>query len=49
MAIIELQPHNENSETWLLVWAERQEIVGRVRRGRMGGSISPLTDRTGAP
>ena len=36
MATIELQPHNEFPETWLLVWTERQEIIGRVRRGEDG-------------
>jgi hypothetical protein len=36
MATIELQPHNESSETWLLVWTERQELIGRVRRWEDG-------------
>ena len=36
MATIELQPHNEYAETWLLVWSEHQEIIGRVRRGEDG-------------
>lgn len=36
MATIELQPHNEEAETWLLVWTERREIIGRVRRGDDG-------------
>lgn len=36
MATIELHQHNEFAETWLLVWIERKEIIGRVRRGENG-------------
>jgi hypothetical protein len=36
MATIELQPHNETVGTWLLVWTERHEIIGRVRNDENG-------------
>lgn len=30
MATIELVPHNERSDTWILYWVERKETIGRV-------------------
>lgn len=30
MATIELLPHNERTGTWILVWTEHREQIGRV-------------------
>ena len=33
MATINLRPHNENSSIWYLVWAEQEEVIGKVIQG----------------
>ena len=33
MATIDLKPHNDSSSTWYLVWAERDEVIGKILQG----------------